>query len=125
MPDHDGLAEKLRRVVGDEHAHRLARRKNIFRQRSIYRFSQRYPEAARRLIRWINAKELEGSGCDVDVHFKPAYGPWDQRLCIVPNGDLFAAIRAGDASVVTDHTPASRRPGSGCAPDGIWTPTSW
>jgi len=103
MPDHDGLAEKLRRVLGDERAHRLTRRKNIFRQRSIYRFSQRYPEAARRLIRWVNAKELEGSGCDVDVHFKPAYGPWDQRLCIVPNGDLFAAIRAGDASVVTDH----------------------
>jgi monooxygenase len=103
VPEHDGLEQKLRPVLGADRAYRLARRKNIFRQRAIYRFSQRYPSTARKLIRWVNAKQLEGSGCDVDVHFNPAYGPWDQRLCIVPNGDLFASIRSGRASVVTDR----------------------
>jgi monooxygenase len=117
VPERDGLADKLRRVVGEDRAFRVARRKNIFRQRAIFNFSQRYPTAARRLIRWVNAKELEGSGCDVDVHFKPTYGPWDQRLCIVPNGDLFKAIRSRRASVVTDRidtlTETGIRLGSG------------
>jgi monooxygenase len=103
LPEREPLADRLRPVIGARRAHQLARRKNIFRQRAIYRLCRRHPSTARRLIRWVNAKQLEGSGCDVDVHFKPTYGPWDQRLCVVPNGNLFAAIRAGDASVVTDR----------------------
>ena len=50
---------------------------------------------------------------DVDVHFKPRYDPWDQRLCFVPDGDLFRALRKGQASIVTDTIERSRRPGSG------------
>jgi cation diffusion facilitator CzcD-associated flavoprotein CzcO len=103
VPDHDGLPARVGRLLGEDRAYRLTRRKNIARQRAIYRFCQRFPVAARRLIRWVNAKQLEGSGCDVDVHFNPVYGPWDQRLCIVPDGDLFRVIRSGRASVVTDR----------------------
>src|SRR6185369_10374389 len=72
-------------------------------QQAVYRFCQQHPQAARRLIRWVNAKQLEGAGCDVDAHFNPRYDPWDQRLCAVPDGDLFRAIRARTASVVTGH----------------------
>ena len=58
--------------------------------------------AAKRVIRYLNARLLP-EGYPVDEHFKPAYNPWDQRLCVVPDGDLFKAISAGDASVVTDR----------------------
>jgi monooxygenase len=57
----------------------------------------------RKIIRKVNEKQLQGSAFDVDVHFKPKYDPWDQRLCAVPNGDLYRALRKGAASVVTDH----------------------
>ena len=80
----------------------LARRKNIVKQRAVYQFSQRYPGAARRLIRHLNAKELP-TGYPVDEHFNPTYNPWDQRLCAVPDADLFKAISSGGASVVTDR----------------------
>ena len=61
-----------------------------------------YPRPARRLIRRLNAKQLP-EGYPVDEHFNPTYNPWDQRLCAVPDGDLFAAISDGGASVVTDR----------------------
>ncbi len=102
VPEKDALANRLRKLIGDERAYAITRRKNIFRQRAIYGLSKRFPKTVRRLIRKVNEKELEGSGCDVDVHFKPKYDPWDQRLCAVPNGDLYRAIRHGRADVVTD-----------------------
>jgi cation diffusion facilitator CzcD-associated flavoprotein CzcO len=103
VPSRDRVADLLRRVLGEAPAYRVVRRKNVARQRWLYGFCQRHPRGARRLIRWVNAKQLEGSGCDVDVHFNPRYDPWDQRLCAVPDGDLFRALRAGTASVVTGH----------------------
>ncbi len=103
VPARDELANRLRRLLSEERAYAITRRKNILRQQALYNLSQRYPERVRRLIRWVNAKQLEGSGCDVDVHFKPRYGPWDQRLCAVPDGDLYKAIRAGSVSMATDH----------------------
>ena len=63
---------------------------------------EKHPERARALIRWVNTKQLP-EGYPVDEHFKPPYGPWDQRLCAVPDGDLFRAIREGTADVVTDR----------------------
>ncbi len=102
VPEQDRLANRLRSWVGPERAYAITRRKNIFRQRAIYGLSKRFPEAVRRLIRWVNRKQLEGTDCDVDVHFKPTYGPWDQRLCAVPDGDLYKSIRRGDAEIVTD-----------------------
>ncbi len=98
----DPVARVLRRWLGDERGYRATRRKNIAQQRAVWRFCQRFPNAARRLIRWVNTRQLP-AGYPVDEHFNPPYGPWDQRLCAVPDGDLFRAIRKGTASVVTDR----------------------
>lgn len=103
VPQKDVIALRLRSLLGEDRAYRIVRRKNILQQQWIYKFSQRFPNLVRRLIRKVNAKQLEGSGCDVDVHFKPKYGPWDQRLCAVPDADLYKAIKSGRASIVTDH----------------------
>ncbi|MGN6242494.1 MAG: flavin-containing monooxygenase [Motilibacteraceae bacterium] len=102
VPRKDPVATLLKRYLGDERGHALTRRKNIAQQRWIYRFCQRHPQAARRLIRKINTSMLP-DGYPVDEHFNPPYDPWDQRLCTVPGGDLFRAIREGTASVVTDR----------------------
>jgi monooxygenase len=67
-----------------------------------YQLSRRRPELMKRLIRKGVAAQLP-EGYDVERHFRPAYDPWDQRLCLVPDGDLFAAIRDGRVDVVTDH----------------------
>jgi cation diffusion facilitator CzcD-associated flavoprotein CzcO len=102
VPAEDKLANRLRRVLGEERAYPLIRRKNIAKGRLIWRFCQRHPDRARALIRWVNTKQLP-AGYPVDEHFNPPYGPWDQRLCAVPDGDLFRAIREGTAEVVTDR----------------------
>ncbi|WP_210491727.1 NAD(P)/FAD-dependent oxidoreductase [Patulibacter sp. SYSU D01012] len=103
VPEQDAVANRLQRLLGEKRGYAAARWKNILKQRGIYAFAQRFPQASRKLIRWVNAKQLEGSGVDVDVHFNPKYDPWDQRLCAVPNADLFRVLRSGKASVVTDH----------------------
>ncbi|WP_369130391.1 flavin-containing monooxygenase [Modestobacter roseus] len=102
VPAEDKLANRLRRVLGEERAHPLIRRTNIAKGRLVWQFCQRHPERARKLIRWVNARQLP-EGYPVDEHFNPPYGPWDQRLCAVPDGDLFRAIREGRAEVVTDR----------------------
>ncbi len=102
VPSKDALANTLRKVVGEERAYAITRRKNIAQQRVIWKFCQRRPELARRIIRWVNARQLP-KGYPVDEHFNPPYGPWDQRLCAVPDADLFKAISDGSASVVTDR----------------------
>ncbi|HZQ32804.1 MAG TPA: NAD(P)/FAD-dependent oxidoreductase [Mycobacterium sp.] len=102
VPSKDTIANALQKVLGKHRGYALTRRKNMLKQRAVYRVCQRYPRAARRLIRYINAKQLP-AGYPVDEHFNPAYNPWDQRLCAVPNADLFKAISDGKASVVTDR----------------------
>ena len=102
VPGKDELAILFRRVLGEERGSALTRRKNIALQRAVWRFCRRFPRAARSLIRRANTKRLP-EGYPVDEHFNPPYNPWDQRLCVVPDGDLFKAIRLGKASVVTDR----------------------
>ncbi len=68
----------------------------------FYQLSQRRPEFVKKLLRKGLERQLP-SGFDIDTHFTPRYNPWDQRMCIAPDGDLFKAITAGTASVVTDH----------------------
>jgi monooxygenase len=102
VPAKDAFANVAQKVLGAKRGYALARRKNIFKQRAVYQLSQKYPGAARRLIRHLNAKELP-TGYPVDEHFNPTYNPWDQRLCTVPDADLFKAISSGAASVVTDR----------------------
>ncbi|SEE34047.1 Predicted flavoprotein CzcO associated with the cation diffusion facilitator CzcD [Streptomyces sp. 2231.1] len=102
VPRKDLIGNALKKYLGPERGYALTRRKNIAQQRFIWSWCQRHPKAARRLIRWINVRQLP-EGFAVDEHFNPPYNPWDQRLCAVPDGDLFRAIRDGDASVVTDR----------------------
>jgi monooxygenase len=98
----DKLATTLNNVFGPGRGFALTRRKNILRQQAVWRLCQKYPAVARGVIRRANLKMLP-EGYPVDEHFSPPYDPWDQRLCGAPNGDLFAAIRHGTASVVTDR----------------------
>jgi cation diffusion facilitator CzcD-associated flavoprotein CzcO len=100
VPAVDPIEERLKRWLGGVRAHRVARAKNIRLQRLIWNLSKRRPNLIRRLIRAATVKALP-EGYDVDTHFKPPYNPWDQRLCIVPDGDLFKAISRGEVSVAT------------------------
>ena len=102
LPAKDPIANGLRRVLPGRLAYRLTRRLNIARQRLIYSLSMRHPRLVRRLIRALTKLQLP-SGYPVDTHFKPSYNPWEQRMCAVPDGDLFKAISKGQASVVTDR----------------------
>ena len=101
LPQRDALANLANRLLGAERGYALTRRKNIALQTGFYRFCRRFPKLARRLIRHLTARQLP-AGYPVDEHFRPRYDPWDQRLCVVPNGDLFRAIRQGRAEIVTD-----------------------
>ena len=101
-PSVDVLANMLRKILPGSWAYALTRRKNIAVAHAIWRLCRSYPLAARRLIRWQNQRALP-KGYPVDEHFNPPYSPWEQRLCIAPDGDLFQALSAGKASVVTDQ----------------------
>lgn len=101
LPSFDMIAAIARRCFGDQKGHAFARWKNIWAQRLIYSFCQKYPKAARKLIRYATKRQLPAD-YPVDKHFNPPYNPWDQRLCLVPDGDFFKVIREGQASVVTD-----------------------
>ncbi len=102
LPREDRLAVALRRRLPARLAYSLVRTKNVALQAFGYRFSRRFPAATRRLVRkWVTA--ALPAGYDVDTHFEPRYEPWDQRVCLVPDGDLFAAIGSGRAEVVTDE----------------------
>ena len=102
VPARDKIADALRAALPARVAHRVIRSKNILRQQALYAFCQKWPGLARRLLLGLTAKSL-GDRYQVDPHFTPAYDPWDQRFCVVPDGDLFRAIRKGRVDVVTDH----------------------
>lgn len=102
LPAEDVLATALNTVLGRERAYRLIRRKNIAFTRAIFKACHRFPRIARRVLIAAVRRQLPAH-FDVDTHFTPRYNPWEQRLCIVPDGDLFKAVTAGRASVVTDR----------------------
>ncbi|MEH3055221.1 MAG: NAD(P)/FAD-dependent oxidoreductase [Patulibacter minatonensis] len=102
LPDEDAIAKLLQRVLPDRIALPIVRWKNVGQQLLIYNFAQKRPERAKKIIRKLTEKQLP-SDYDVDKHFTPPYNPWDQRLCLVPNGDLFRALRKGTGSIVTDQ----------------------
>ena len=98
----DKLVARLERFLPDRMAYILTRWKNIMVQMMLYRMSKRWPDYIRgKLIHWT--KLQLGKHFDVNEHFSPSYKPWDQRLCLVPNGDLFKSLRKGSSSIVTDH----------------------
>lgn len=98
-PDEDAIANFLRKVVPDGLAYKLTRWKNITMQSYFYGRTRNAPEKVKsKLLGWTE-KELGKEA--VEKHFTPSYNPWDERLCLLPNGDLYEAIRGGKASVVT------------------------
>jgi cation diffusion facilitator CzcD-associated flavoprotein CzcO len=102
LPAEDPIAKVLRRVLSAKVAYPIVRWKNVLLTMLFFQLSRRRPELMKARLRKALQKQLP-PGYDIDTHFKPRYGPWDQRLCLVPDGDLFDAIWAGRASVVTDH----------------------
>ncbi|HEU5119300.1 MAG TPA: NAD(P)/FAD-dependent oxidoreductase, partial [Isosphaeraceae bacterium] len=92
----------IRRVLPGRAAHRLLRWRNLLVSLAFYQLCRRKPERAKRYLRRGLLRELP-SDIEIDTHFKPRYEPWDQRLCLAPDGDLFQAMRSGRASVVTDE----------------------
>ncbi len=102
LPALDPLAGLLGRLLPTRLAYPIVRWKNVLLTLAIFSFSRRRPAGMRRLIRRQLERRLP-PGFDIDTHFNPRYDPWDQRLCLAPDGDLFDAIAEGRASVVTDR----------------------
>ena len=102
LPAKNPIVNLLRKVLPDRWSGTAVRWLNAMLTLGSYNFSRRRPK----VMKWLIRKGVEmrlPKDYDVDTHFTPRYDPWDQRLCLVPNGDLFKSIKAGDASVVTDH----------------------
>jgi len=102
VPEQDAVANLLRRFLPARLAHGIVRWKNVLLGLLIFQLCRRTPELVKRMIR-KGVRAALGPDYDVDTHFNPRYNPWDQRLCLVPDADLFKAIREGRASVVTDR----------------------
>jgi len=101
-PSEYRFARKYRRWLPEKAAYAATRWRVIVESMMLYRVARARPELAKQKIVAMARHQL-GHGYDVDTHFTPSYKPWDQRVCVVPDGDLFKAIRRGRASVVTDH----------------------
>lgn len=101
-PDVDKVAGLLRKILPEKVAYALTRWKNTTMQQFVYKRSRTEPEKIKKLL-LKGVQDALGEDYDVATHFTPSYNPWDQRLCLVPNGDLFTAIKNGRASVVTDR----------------------
>lgn len=101
LPMEDKLANRLQNVLPAKTAFSLARWKNVLFSMVFYQIARRAPKVAK----WLLRKGVQSAlGRDYDIsHFTPAYNPWDQRLCVVPDGDLFQAIKSGRVSIVTDQ----------------------
>jgi cation diffusion facilitator CzcD-associated flavoprotein CzcO len=102
LPARDPVADLLRRMLPAKVAHPLARWKNVLITTLFYKLSRRAPQFTKKLILRAVQRRLP-RGYDVDTHFAPRYDPWDQRVCLVPDGDLFEAINEGKASILTDR----------------------
>ncbi|MGE5527222.1 MAG: flavin-containing monooxygenase [Methanosarcina sp.] len=96
----DPVAKRLRRFLPHRAVYSIVRWKNVLLQLFSYRLARKRPRLMKKMIRRGLVNALP-EGYDVDTHFKPRYDPWDQRLCLVPDGDLFEAIKGGKAEIVT------------------------
>lgn len=101
VPSIDFIYDKMRKVLPEDLAYKLTRARNIGMQRGIYALAQKQPKLLRKLLLKSIEMQLKGK---VDMkHFTPSYNPWDQRLCVVPDGDLFKILCSGQASIETDQ----------------------
>ncbi len=101
-PAKDKIANVLRKIFPSMMAYRLARAKNVLLNIYSFNKARTKPKKIREFLRNMAKQEL-GDSVDVDVHFNPSYDPWDQRVCLVPDSDLFNVLKDGSASIVTDH----------------------
>lgn len=102
LPAEDRVASGLRHALPTKVAHSITRWKNVLLGMIFFRLSKRSPERVRKMV--LNGvRKALGADYDIATHFTPRYNPWDQRLCLAPDGDLFKAIKSGRASVATDH----------------------
>lgn len=101
-PQKNPVAAGLRKVLPEKVAYRAIRKMNTWRTEFTYKQTRTKPEKIEKMINKQVEKKLDGSK-DMDPHFTPPYKPWDQRLCLAPDGDIFTAIKEGRADVVTDH----------------------
>jgi cation diffusion facilitator CzcD-associated flavoprotein CzcO len=128
VPAKDPIADWLRAKLPEKLAHSTVRWKNVLFGMAFFNISRKWPAQTARFLIKQAAKQLKGSA-DVAKHFTPTYNVWDQRLCLIPDADLFRAIEAGTASVVTDHidrlteTGIALRSGEHLAADLIVTAT--
>ena len=100
-PDVDAFANKLRKYLPAKIAYAITRLKNTKYQQLVYSRSRTHPDKVKEIL-LKGVREQLGPDYDIEKDFTPSYNPWDQRLCLAPNGDLFQAMREGKASVVTD-----------------------
>ncbi|MBW0147993.1 flavin-containing monooxygenase [Marinobacter arenosus] len=101
LPSTDKLALGLQKVLPDSVAYKLTRARNVAISRFLYQRSRKSPRFMRRMFLGIIKRQVNGQA---DMrHFTPDYDPWDQRLCVVKDGDLFTALKTGKASIATDH----------------------
>lgn len=100
-PSEDALANNLRKVLPSKLAYEIVRRRNVWRGEMIYNKTRTEPEKIKKLLLGAVRKEM-GDDYDVDTHFTPTYNPWDQRMCLVPDSDLFESLKSGKAEIVTD-----------------------
>ena len=101
-PDEDPVGNFLRKFISSKLTYKLVRWKNIRFQWWFFQKCRKFPKKVKEFLIKQVREEL-GPNYDIETHFTPKYNPWEQRLCLVPNGDLFNAINAGKASVITDH----------------------
>jgi cation diffusion facilitator CzcD-associated flavoprotein CzcO len=111
MPATSGLARVLSAVMPRSWAYFLMRWQRIIMQRFVFKMARKKPEETRERLLRLTAERLP-AGYDVATHFTPKYNPWEQRLCLVPDDDLFNVIKSGKASVVTGEIETF-------TPDGI------
>jgi monooxygenase len=102
LPGEDPVAKVARRLLSAKAAYAVLRWKNVIAQAAFFQLSRRRPRFVKGLLRRGAERQLPAD-YPVNVHFRPRYDPWDQRVCLVPDGDLFAAISNGSASIETDE----------------------
>ena len=98
----DPVAQRLRKALPEKAAHAAIRWKNVRYVDYVYEKTRTNPSLVRKRL-LAELRNAMGPDYDIDTHFTPSYEPWDQRLCLIPDGDLFEALKSGDATVVTDH----------------------
>lgn len=101
IPAFDRVSALMLKVMPAKWVYRITRARNVAFQQLVYRAARRWPQAVKRLLLRMAERRLQGT---VDMrHFTPRYAPWDQRLCVIPEGDLFRVLREGKAAIVTGH----------------------